>query len=103
VPGSIFSYNQKGVNQLIKDGAAPITCAEDILDEFNINKNPESKEVKHVFSGEERELLKALETAETKEELIKTLGWDARKTNMVISSLEINGILKSIEDKIIKS
>ena len=34
VPGNIFAKNSKGTNMLIKNGALPATCGEDILDEF---------------------------------------------------------------------
>lgn len=31
VPGSIFSYESKGTNKLIKDGAFPLTCSNDVF------------------------------------------------------------------------
>ncbi|MDD5747962.1 MAG: DNA-processing protein DprA [Actinomycetota bacterium] len=34
VPGSIFSKNSKGTNELIASGAAPVSCAEDVLFEI---------------------------------------------------------------------
>ena len=34
VPGNIQSPTSDGTNKLIKDGAKPVTCAEDILDEY---------------------------------------------------------------------
>lgn len=44
VPGSIFSELSVGTNQLLKKGARPVTCAQDVLDEYNIappaEKNP---------------------------------------------------------------
>lgn len=36
VPGSIFSEQSKGCNKLIKDGAFPLTCIEDIFDLLNL-------------------------------------------------------------------
>lgn len=38
VPGNIFSSTQAGTNELIKQGARPVTCAEDILENLNIPK-----------------------------------------------------------------
>jgi len=32
IPGSIFEENSNGPNDLIRDGATPVTCAEDILE-----------------------------------------------------------------------
>jgi DNA processing protein len=37
VPGSIFSPTCAGTNQLLKQGATPVTCADDILDVLNSN------------------------------------------------------------------
>jgi DNA processing protein len=36
VPGSIFSYESKGTNKLIKDGAFPLTCSDDIFNLMGI-------------------------------------------------------------------
>lgn len=36
VPGSIFSYESKGTNKLIKDGAYPLTCTKDIFNLMGI-------------------------------------------------------------------
>jgi DNA processing protein len=36
VPGSIFSPVSRGTNSLIKDGAKPVTSAEDILEDFEM-------------------------------------------------------------------
>ncbi|WP_291633022.1 DNA-processing protein DprA [Clostridium sp.] len=37
VPGSIFSFESKGTNKLIKDGAFPLTCSNDIFDLMGID------------------------------------------------------------------
>lgn len=39
VPGNIFSKESAGANYLIKEGAIPLCCAEDILSEYNIAVN----------------------------------------------------------------
>ena len=36
VPGSVFSPRSQGPNNLLKQGAKPVTCAEDILTEYDI-------------------------------------------------------------------
>lgn len=36
VPGNIFSPSSQGTNSLIKDGAKPVTCVEDILEEYGV-------------------------------------------------------------------
>ena len=34
VPGSVMNAAAQGVNRLIREGAKPVTCAQDILDEY---------------------------------------------------------------------
>jgi DNA processing protein len=36
VPGNIFSPSSQGTNSLIKDGAKPVTCVGDILEEYGV-------------------------------------------------------------------
>lgn len=36
VPGNIFSYGSVGTNKLIKDGAIPVSCIEDIIEELQL-------------------------------------------------------------------
>ncbi|MCB2288369.1 DNA-processing protein DprA [Clostridium sp. CS001] len=47
VPGSIFSYESKGTNKLIKDGAFPLTCTDDIFNllgmEIKVDKAIDTK------------------------------------------------------------
>lgn len=43
VPGSIFSYESKGTNKLIKDGAFPLTCSNDIFDLLGIQEKTQNK------------------------------------------------------------
>jgi len=43
VPGSIFSYESKGTNKLIKDGAFPLTCTSDIFDLMGIEMKNQKK------------------------------------------------------------
>ncbi len=38
VPGSILSPHSVGPNELIKEGARPVTCVEDILNELNLER-----------------------------------------------------------------
>ncbi|MFA6524029.1 MAG: DNA-processing protein DprA [Candidatus Paceibacterota bacterium] len=47
IPGSIFSPSSKGTNRLIRQGATPVTCSEDVLEAlgFELEKD-ESKQVK---------------------------------------------------------
>ena len=99
VPGSIFSSQSFGTNNLIKKGARMVTGVKDILDELDLN-----------FSRTEKE--KVIRAPETKEEeiLLKTLSSDPAhidniakitklKTSTVSSTLsmmEIKGWVRNI-------
>jgi len=60
VPGSIYSPNSKGTNRLLRAGATPITCAEDVLEAlgFELPKDKE-KQAKLFFdlSPEEKTVI----------------------------------------------
>lgn len=45
VPGSIFSRNSAGTHRLIRDGAAIVTCADDVLDALNLASAPVQQEI----------------------------------------------------------
>lgn len=45
VPGSIFSPTSIGTNNLIKSGAKPVTCVQDILEEFDFSRAEKPKQI----------------------------------------------------------
>ena len=93
VPGSIFSGKSEGTNTLIKEGAIPVTTAEDILAAFGIEPSPESKTFAEV-SDDERMLLSALGDEElAHDELTRKLAWPTPKVNTLLTSLELKGIV----------
>jgi DNA processing protein len=49
VPGSILSPSSAGTNFLLKQGAIPVTCAEDILEALGVSSPPGSDDLaRHV-------------------------------------------------------
>ncbi|RKY33262.1 MAG: DNA-protecting protein DprA [Candidatus Omnitrophota bacterium] len=54
IPGKIDSANSSGVNSLIQQGAKPVTCVDDILEEFD-----ERMFYKRRFSSERKQVFKA--------------------------------------------
>ncbi len=98
VPGSIFSLKSAGVHQLLKLGAVPVTSGEDILEHWGVC---ESSDVKREAPGmldecsaEELEIISLLNEPLTKDVLIQKLNLPAHKVNILLSSLEIKGIIK---------
>jgi DNA processing protein len=102
IPGSIFSENSKGTNKLMKEGAYPITCVEDVLEILNIKPNQEKiienktkklpKKVLHIFN--------LLNTPQTKDQLLEKNNMDISDLNKVLTILEIEGLIHRIDDKI---
>lgn len=92
VPGSVFSENSKGANNLIKAGATPIFSAEDVLDAFDIPH--ETKNLELNFTPIEKQIFSALTEPMQKDDLIRKTGMSPAKINPVISMMILNGIIK---------
>jgi len=62
VPGSIFNSKSQGTNNLIKQGAKLVSCADDILDELNIQKISvqTSLKINQELTSEEQLILKTI-------------------------------------------
>ncbi len=97
VPGSIFSKNSVGPNMLIRLGATPIRNSEDILEAlgFKINEVPQNLELKYSDCSEEELLvIKILHEPLEKDELIRQMKMSVSKASVVISVMEIKGLIK---------
>lgn len=98
VPGSIYEKNSQGTNQLIKLGAKPVTCPEDILEELNlshlikIEKNkirPENKEEEIIFS------ILSLHPIHI-DEIIKKSGLPTSIVNSTLMILELKKAIRNL-------
>jgi DNA processing protein len=98
VPGDIFSRNSVGSNNLIKDGAIPIFNSEDILKHFGMETSRKN-EIRDL-SENEKAVIAVLTEPMTKDELIEKTGMEIGKVNILISSMEIKGIIKESYGKI---
>jgi DNA processing protein len=116
VPGSIFNENAKGTNGYIKMGAIPITCAEDILNAFNIALPGENLKLgfdqKLSFEGAqklsfnnptENEIWNALSEPMPKDELIRKIGKPAHEINPALTLMQLNGLIKESGGEIRKN
>lgn len=105
VPGQIFSENSKGTNNLIKQGAKIATCAQDILEEFNLQLElPEASENKIFDLSEEEKNIFELLSSQPQEldALAKTANIPISKFNSILTMMEIKGIIKNQNGKIFK-
>lgn len=126
VPSGIFEKSAEGTNNLIKQGAIPVTSAGDVLAEYaqvygdKIKFAPQEKTEKEVpavkteskekaisaqrtenvldsFSGDERKIMEALfEGASSVDEIVKKSGLDVPKILASITLLEIRGSIKRL-------
>lgn len=93
IPGSIYSRNSEGTNNLIKMGAHLVTSASDILDELNLTQVAAHIKAKKIIpeSPEEEKILDVL----TKEPIY--IDHLAKKTNLPINT--ISSVLTVMEMK----
>jgi DNA processing protein len=101
VPGSIFSETSKGSNQLLRDGATPITCVEDLHEALGI-QNQEKIEIEEIenCSIEEEIILKLLSEPRDRNFLLEESGLNVTNLNANLSLLEIKGYVKEAGGKI---
>jgi DNA processing protein len=52
VPGSIFARNSAGTHRLIRDGAIPVTCANDVLEALNLERVEEHVQAQIAFPAD---------------------------------------------------
>jgi DNA processing protein len=95
VPGPIFSKTSEGPNYLIKEGAHPVTEANDILAVFNLEKAmAEEKEIKGETEEENIILAILKEGAVSIDEIIKKTKLEPGKINSTLILMEIQGKIK---------
>ncbi len=97
VPGSVFSDNSKGSNNLIRQGATPVTNSNELLEAlgFEVEKSNLSDEDKYRnCTNEEGEVIRILNEPMERNELIRALGMDTAKANALLSMMEIKELIK---------
>ncbi len=99
VPGSIFSPSSRGANNLIRQGAMPVNKSEDILQALGFNTDEKEKEKQgRLFvdlSPVEQKIVEILQTDSfPRDELIEVAELTTSEANIVLSAMEIKGIIK---------
>lgn len=96
VPGSIFSPSSLGTNSLIRQGATPITNANDILQALGFDPTDENNKRADLAdcAPEELALLEILNEPLSKDELIRRSNRSANEVQMTLSIMEIKGLIK---------
>ncbi len=96
VPGPIFSPFYEGSNALLRVGAEAITSSENILDALGIpvvDKKISTDTFPADVSENERRLLELLSEPLSRDDLIRTSGMPAHTILILLSTLEIKGII----------
>ncbi len=95
IPGPITSATSKGTNWLLRLGAVPITCAQDILLELGLTERPLSQTSEFLLlNSDEERVLAALSSPKTKDVLIEELSLSPAQANIIFSTLEIKGVIR---------
>jgi DNA processing protein len=103
-PGNIFSEQSQGTHYLLKNGAIPVTSAEDILYHLGIEYEHLEKGKEEVasleVSQEERRVLECLSQYPTHlENLLAQTGFDLPQLLSLLTELELKGLVKSLPGK----
>lgn len=92
VPGSIFSAESRGTHQFLRLGATPVTSPEDILQALGIAV-AEKSATRTDLSDDESHVLEIIASPLPREELIKTLALPISEANILLSTMEIKGLI----------
>jgi len=97
VPGSIFSSNSKGTNKLLRQGATPVTCSEDVLEALGFEKEKNEEKQAKLFidlSPEEKKVVDLLREPIPRDDLIRAMKMPIPTANAVLSVMEIKELIK---------
>lgn len=95
VPGSIFSETSRGTHQFLRLGATAITSAEDILVALGITRRDGENlaRLRDDLSDDERRVLDIIATPVSRDNLLATLDLDISEANVLLSAMEIKGLI----------
>lgn len=96
VPHDITRSTSKGVHQFLKLGATPVTESADILRALNILElKSEDAEPWQELSSKEQKVFDILSLDKiSRDELIEKLGYPITETNVLLSAMELKGLIK---------
>lgn len=93
VPGSIFSAESRGTHQFLKLGATPVTCPEDILRALGIKAEEKEKSPRADISEDEQRVLTIIANPCPRDELVEALELPISEANILLSTMEIKGLI----------
>lgn len=96
VPGSIFSEESKGAHQFLRLGATAMTCPEDILVALGITAREESEtltSLREDLSPDELRVIEIIRAPLSRDELLDALKMPITEANVLLSAMEIKGLI----------
>jgi DNA processing protein len=97
VPGNITSPTSVGTNNLIKSGATPVTCVEDVLHALGLAPTTIKREAPRGNDPSEQVLLDLLFAGVSDgSELLAKSGFEVSRFNQVLTMLEIHGLIRPL-------
>lgn len=82
---------------LIRLGATPITKSEDVIRALGLELKPENSKSHDIsydsLSMDERKIVEKLREPMSRDELIRSIGMPASDINMILTAMEIKGIV----------
>jgi DNA processing protein len=96
VPGNIFSEESRGTHQFLKLGATAVTSPEDILIALGITKRTGAStmnELREDLSDEEKRVFAIIASPCPRDELIGSLNLSISDANVLLSTMEIKGLI----------
>lgn len=100
IPGLITNPNTQGIYKLLKNGAAIVTCADDILETLNWEIKTEQKSLFEIpdLCEDEMKILKSLEIEEKGvDELLSLTKISLDNLLMYLTTMELKGIIKQVD------
>lgn len=95
VPGPITSTTSFGSNLLLRQGATLVQTSKDILEVFGLAADePKENKLPLDLSDDERRILELLVEPTSRDELLSQLEKPAHEVNVILSAMEIKGLLK---------
>lgn len=99
VPGNVLSAASAGCNRLLRDGARPVSCAADILEDLNLGQRQEQVAVQHALpmDEDERRML-ALLTGDAQhiDELSAAANLPISQSGALLLTLELKGMVRNL-------
>ena len=102
VPGNIFSKTSEGPHMLIRLGATPITCVNDLLEALHLE--PEQQVLNfEECTEDELKILNLLDSPISRDELFEKAGIEIQALNSILMMLEIKGFIKENQGMIFRN